>query len=203
MQSGLTEEGVQLYPTGGLQPLGNNVLAGEYAGIFNGQQVKARGIGTFSTYGGGAYIVALTVPDKYGPQLSGAADAIASGMQYFKVDVSDLVFHFSGTWATATTSTLTNITLAPNGNYFENYEAGYSGEFTDQYGDQVGNWGLARQDQSKGRWTVRGNRQQGVIVITLQDGTESVLEYRVHVEKGQTYWREYWFNGKHYSKQSE
>ena len=201
MQSGLAEEGVQLYLTGALQPFGNNAVAGEYAGIFDGQQVKARGVGTFSPHGGGAYIVALTTPDKYGSQLSGAADAIARGMQYFKVEVSELVRHFSGTWASATSNTLTNITLAPDGSYSDTYEASYWGDFKDDVGDKVGHWDTFGQDRSKGRWTVRGNKQQGVIVITSQDGSETVLEYRVHVEKGQTYWNEYWFNGQHYSKQ--
>ena len=105
MQSGLSDEGVQLFPTGAIEAFGSNAFAGEYAGIFDGQQVKARGIGTSSPYGGGAYIVALTTPDKYGPQLSGAADAIANAMRYIKVDVSSLVRHFSGTWRSSTSNT--------------------------------------------------------------------------------------------------
>jgi len=199
MQSGLTDEGVQLLPTGAIQPLGNNAVAGEYAGIFNGEQVKARGIGTFSPYGGGAYIVAVSTPDKYSPQLSGAADAIAKGMQYFKVEVSDLMRHFAGTWATSTTNTLTNMTLAPDGSYHDSYESSYSGNLTDGT-FKTGDWAVAGQDQGKGRWTVRGNKQQGTIIIKLADGTENTLEYRVHVEKGQTYWNEYWFNGSLYNK---
>jgi hypothetical protein len=200
MQGGLSEESVQLFPTGALQPLGDNAIAGEYAGTADGQQVKARGIGTFSPYGGGAYIVAMVVPDKYGPQLSGAADAIARGMQYFKVDVSDLIQHFTGTWASATKSTLTNITLGPGGVYDYAYEAGYYGDFRNDVGDKTGFWDATGTNQNKGRWTVRGNKRQGVIIIKLQDGTEQTLEYKVHVEKGETYWNEYWFNGSHYSR---
>ncbi|MFC1715615.1 SHOCT domain-containing protein [Candidatus Poribacteria bacterium] len=200
MQGGLSEEGVQLFPTGVVQPFGSNAFAGEYAGIADGQQVKARGIGTFSPHGsGGAFIVAMTTPNMYGPQLSGAADTIARAIQYFKVEVSDLMRHFAGTWGSATTNTLTNITLGADGSYGDTYESSYSGNLTDGT-FKTGNWGVAGQDQSKGRWTVRGSKQQGVITITSQDGTQSTLEYRVHVEKGETYWREYWFNGKHYSK---
>ena len=203
MQSGLSEEGVQLALTGALQPLGSNAVAGEYSGIADGQAVKARGIGTFSPHGGGAYIVALTVPDKYGPQLSSIADAVAQSMVYFKVDVSELVRHFAGTWASYANNTLSNMTLAPDGRYFDRYESSYSGDFTNELGDVTGNWGAVGQDKNQGRWTVRGNKQQGVIIVTSQDGTVRELQYRVFVEKGETYWREYIINGSHYIKQKE
>ena len=203
MQSGIEEEGVFLSPVSDLQALGGNALAGDYAGTYSGQQVKARGIGTFSPYGGGAYIIALTTPDKYGSELSSAADAIVQGMQYFKVEVSDLMRHFAGTWASATTNTLTNITLGADGSYGDAYESNYSGGFENDVGDNTGYWGVTGADQNRGIWSVRGNKQEGVIVITLADGTEQLLNYRVHVEKGQTYWNEYIINGDLYSKQKE
>lgn len=200
MQGGLSEEGVQLFPAGAVQPFGSNAFAGEYAGIADGQQVKARGIGTFSPYGGGgAFIIAMTTPNMYGTQLSGAADAVVRAIQYFKVEVSDLMRHFTGTWASATTNTLTNITLGADGSYGDTYESAYSGDLTDGTYD-TGDWAVTGQDQSKGRWTVRGNKQQGVITIKYANGNEETLEYRVHVEKGETYWNEYWFNGSHYQR---
>ncbi len=200
MQSGLSDEGVQMYPAGSLQSLGSNAVAGEYTGIFSGQQAKARGIGTFSPHGGGAYIVAVTTPDKYGPQLSGAADAIAGAMQYFKVDVSELISHFAGTWAHTTGSTLTNITFGADGSYEDVYEAGYYGDFTNDVGDKTGFWDATGQEKGKGRWIVRGSKEQGIIIIYHTNGNEETLQYRVFVEKGQTYWSEYLFNGKLYKK---
>jgi hypothetical protein len=95
------------------------------------------------------------------------------------------------------------MTLAPDGNYYYGHEAGYFGDFTDQYGDKLGAWDATGQSQNRGRWIIRGDRQKGVIIITFQDGTESTLEYQVHVEKGQTYWNEYWIDGSHYSRSSE
>jgi hypothetical protein len=200
LQKGLQEEGIQLSLTGTLQPLGDNILAGDYEGIANGQQVKARGFGTLSPYGGGAFIIAVTIPEKYGSPLTTPAEAIAKSMQYFKVEASELMQHFAGTWVNSTTNTETQMTLAPDGSYFENYEASYSGGFSNQYGSDLGGWGTARQDQGQGRWTVRGDRQQGSIIITKKDGGQIVLEYKVHVENGETYWKEYWFNGKLYGK---
>lgn len=202
MQSGITDEGVQLVPAGAVQMLGENAVAGEYAGTFNDQQVKARGIGTFSPYGGGAYIVAVTTPEQYGPQLSGAADAIARGMQYFKVDVSELTGHFAGRWASVTSNTLTNMTLAPNGDYYDSYESSYSGNLTDGT-FKTGDWAATGQDQNKGRWTVRGTKEQGMLIITLANGTQSTYQYQVHIEKGKTYWNEYFIDGSLYSKINE
>ena len=199
MQEGLSEENVQLSLDGKIQPL-DNFIVGEYAGIVDNEQAKARSIGTLSPYGGGAFIIAISTPDKYSNELSSAAEAIAQKMQYFKVEASDLMQNFAGTWTNYTTNTATKITLAPNGDYFDHYEASYSGNFRDGAGNDTGNWGTANQNQGQGRWTVSGNRQQGKIVIRLKDGGENVLEYKVHEEKGQTYWNEYWFNGQLYGK---
>lgn len=201
MLKGIAEEGTYLSPISAIQPISNSAIAGDYSGIYNGQQVKARGIGTVSPYGGGAFIIALTTPEKFSKELSESAEDIAKGMQYSKVEASDLMQHFAGTWVNNTRNTETKRTLTPNGEYFENYEASYGGQFRNQYGEQTGYWGTAGQDQNRGRWTVRGNREQGQIVITFQDGRQIVVEYKVHVEKGQVYWREYWFNGELYGKQ--
>jgi hypothetical protein len=37
LQAGLMEEGIQLNPTGGLQTIDTNIIAGSYQGLFNGQ----------------------------------------------------------------------------------------------------------------------------------------------------------------------
>lgn len=201
MQSGLNEEGTQLNLSGGLQQLGANAVAGEYAGIFNGQQARARGIGTLSPYGGGAYILGVTAPDKYTGEIARAADAVAAGMEYARAQTSDLMQAFAGTWVTMTRNTETRVTLAPDGGYYENYEASYSGSSSDQYGNQDMAWGQAGQSQSQGRWSVQGSREQGVLTITYANGSTTTIEYRVHVENGQTYWNEYWFNGELYGRQ--
>jgi hypothetical protein len=86
------------------------------------------------------------------------------------------------------------VALNPNGTYSNRYEAGYSG-------GQTGSWGIARDDYSQGRWTVRGTKQQGVLVMTDKNGSQTSVRYQVHVEGGQTYWREYYFNGVLYGKQ--
>jgi hypothetical protein len=115
----------------------------------------------------------------------------------------DLMTHFAGTWWSATKNTETHVTLTPDGLYFENYESSYSGTTTDQYGDADMSWGTANQQNAQGTWSVQGTREQGTITILLQNGNHREINYRVHVENGQVYWKEYFFDGDLYWKKRE
>jgi len=200
MLRGLSEEGVQLNLAGALQPLGRDALAGDFGGTWNGQPVRARGIGPISPHGGGAYIAALTTPDKFGPQLAGAAESIAAAMVYTRVEAGELVQALSGTWVGVTANTQSQMILGPDGSYQDQSESSYSGKFTDQYGGQTGAWGAGGQNRQQGRWTARGTRQAGVLIVTTAEGEQKTYEYRVHEEKGQIYWTEYYFGGRLYGR---
>ena len=103
-----------------------------------------------------------------------------------------------GTWVTMTSHTQTSYTLWPDGTFTSGYEASYSG------GSVPGgttDWGLARQDSGRGRWMARGTREQGTLVLQHPDGSQDVVEYRVHVESGEPYWNEYVFDGTLYARQ--
>jgi hypothetical protein len=200
MMKGIQEEGSYLTPAGGLQTVSQNVLAGDYSGMANGTQVKARGFGVLSPNGGGAYLIALSTPDKLGQDLVGAAQAMVQSVQYFKVDVGDLVQHFAGNWSNFTSNTSTWICFCPDGTYSEQYESSYSGNFNDGSGNNTGYWGTAGQDSDRGRWTVRGNKDAGTIIVRLANGKEIYYEYQVFVERGEKFYSEYLFNGNHYAK---
>lgn len=113
---------------------------------------------------------------------------------------SDLMQHFAGTWWNATTNTETEVTLTADGQYYESSTASYSGSSSDQYGNQDMSYGTASDKNVQGSWTVRGNKQEGEIIITYQSGNQRVIPYQVHVENGQVYWSEYYFNGVLYGK---
>ena len=200
LAQGLQEDGSYLNLNGSLSQVGQNILAGDYSGMADGTQVKARGIGVLSPNGGGAYLVALSTPDKLGSELVGAAESIAKNMKFFKPEVSDLMRHFAGNWSTFTTNTSTWISLGPNGVYSDQYESAYSGNTTDGYGNVTGNWGTAGQNSGQGRWTVRGTKEAGQIIVNLNNGKEVVYNYKVHQENGRNFYSEYWFNGSLYSK---
>ena len=112
----------------------------------------------------------------------------------------DLMSHFAGTWWNATTNTETNVTLTADGRYFESYSASYSGGSSDQYGNSDMSWGSAGDQNAQGTWTVRGTREQGVLTIFFNNGNQREINYRVHVENGEVYWSEYYFNGDLYGK---
>jgi len=195
MSSGLIDEDVELLLTGRLRDVGKGQIAGTFEGTFRGERAKAWAIATTSGgEAGGAYILAVSTPEAFSKELSAAADAVARSLRYTKPKESGLREHFAGTWVNSTQSTETTVTLFPDGRFAENYEAGYSGT-------ESGQWGLAREDQSGGTWSVSGTREKGNITLQYANGNRQEIEYRVHVEGGEVYWSEYWFNGSLYGKQ--
>ena len=201
MQGGMTEEGMELYLTGSLKAVTKGILAGDYQGTFQFEQVRALCLGTLSPNGGaGAFIIAMTTPQQYGSALSGPADAIARSMQHQKMDTGNLAGHFSGTWVHYSKYGQTSVTLAANGDYYFQDESSYSGNLSDGTSN-TGTWSAGGESREKGKWTVRGNKQAGSLIITYQDGSRENVQYQVFVEKGQTYWSEYLFDGTHYRKE--
>jgi len=115
----------------------------------------------------------------------------------------DLMNHFAGTWWNATTNTETNVTLTPDGRYFETSASSYSGGSSDQYGNSDMSWGAAGDQAAQGTWTVSGTREQGVLTLVFQNGSQREINYQVHVENGEVYWSEYYFNGVLYGKKTK
>jgi len=110
-----------------------------------------------------------------------------------------LVWKFAGRWDHASTNTLTNLYFKPGGTYEDAYEAGYGGQFEDQYGSHTGHWGAAGSEQGAGHWRPEGTLHEGKIYITRQDGSQTVLDYKIQYRHGEYYPGEYYFNGKLYS----
>lgn len=111
----------------------------------------------------------------------------------------DLVQHFTGTWSHYTAYTEDHFTLMADGRYYEQYIAAYGGDGSDFEGD----WQAGGESQTAATWTIRGNKEKGVLTVLWSDGTTSEYEYRVFVENGTTYWSEYLFNGDLYRKENE
>jgi len=201
MLQGLVEQGVELRVVGQLDQVLKNALGGACEGFVDGQQAKGRVLGVVSPSGGGAYVIAVSTPAAYRKELALAADQIAKGMQFPKVDASELVRALAGTWVTMTTNTETKVTLAANGQFSLYSESSYGGSFSDSGGGNAGGWGTAGNREVRGRWTVRGTRQKGVITLVYESGERADVQYAVHVEKGETWWNEYVFDGELYGRQ--
>lgn len=101
-----------------------------------------------------------------------------------------------GKWKDIRSSGNTIIELFSNGqySYYSDYSAGNSSS------GQT-NWGYGNSNTDRGTWKAQGTARQGTIYYQSQDGSRDTLSYHVHVEKGQTYWSEYIFDGKIYVKQ--
>lgn len=198
MAKGLQEEGFYLMLDSQLSTMGNNMLAGDYQGMMDGQRARARGFGTLSPYGGGAFILAVSTPEKLGEEITRDAEYVATNIVYTKTEASDLFVHFAGPWTSFTKHTSTTILFYADGIYDEQYESSYSGKL-----DGGGHWGHYSGENAKGRWTVQGTRDQGRIHVRLSNGNEIQYDYQVHEEQGKKYYSEYWFNGKLYGKSIE
>lgn len=107
---------------------------------------------------------------------------------------SDLVRHFSGAWKNYTQYTENLVVLYADGTYGQRYTSSYG---TPESGEMAG------ESHAQGRWAVRGTKEKGVISFTGNDGSSSEYEYQVHVENGEVYWSEYYFNGDLYGKVKE
>ena len=204
MMQGIQEEGSSLTPVGGMRAFNSNTLVGDYSGVVNGQQVNAKGYGVLSPYGGGAFILAMSTPDKMSNALTGAAQQIATTMRYVRPTSgsSDLVQFFSGVWVTSSTNTHTKVYLYPDGTWSDHYEASYSGNYSNS-GGNTGSWGAGGAQNSRGRWRVSGNRDQGQLILIYPNGEQEAYQYQVHVENGQKYYSEYYFNGTLFHRQNK
>ncbi len=198
MQSGLDEDNVQLRLASQLQSLGNNAIAGIFSGVYQNQQVKARGIGTYSPNGGGAYIVAVTLPNTFGADLANAADAIAKSMRYFKAQASGgpggigggmtssgpgnqslmrqmagVYYSFSSAGLSYSGGTERRVTLCPDGTYYSGTESSYSA------GAGTGDaWGAASQRSGRGTWRVQGNVNEGILTTIAPNGEATEYRYQ-------------------------
>jgi len=195
---GIEEEGISLKLVGELKKIDDLTISGTFEGVADNTNVKAYSIATMSPFGGsGAYIVALTTPEQFKPELTGRVDEIFNTLKFFKVDISEQVKNLAGKWTTVTTNTETSYYLYADGTFSRDYEANY----WDTSGGGGGpEWGANNREQNTGKWKVKGNAEKGVMTLIYNNGNEEQIEYAVHVEGGETYWNEYYFNGDLYSR---
>jgi hypothetical protein len=197
---GLNEQAFQLQINGDLKQLGKNALSGECRGYANGQEVMGRTIGALSPYGGGAIVIAITTPQAYGRELADAAEKVVQGMKFPKTDTAGIARALAGSWRSVSANSQSQFTLGTDGRFSEYSESTHSGSFSDQYGNDTGNWGAGGTQQAAGTWSARGTREKGSIQFIYNDGRRSSYEYSVHVENGKVYWNEYYFGGILYGK---
>ena len=202
IQQGLQEEGISLSVSSQVEQRSSNSVSVFCQGVVQGEQAKGYCLGVLSPNGGGIYVLAVSTPDKLGNEIIAAANTIGQNATFFKPSAGDqnLVRHFAGEWMYTTGYRTEWMMFYPDGTYSDQYEASYGGDFTDGAGNVTGNWGAVGQDSNRGRWTVQGNKDSGVITVINPDGSQTRYDYRVFVERGEKFYWEYLFNGYHYRK---
>ena len=199
LQQGESGEGLQLTIKGRVQKLNKHLLMAEFRGWLQGAPVKALTYSTLSK-SGGAYISAMAGVDIFSKRLANAAKKIALGIKHKKMDNKNAARYLTGSWWRWTQYAENSFTLHANGTYSDRSEASSSGNYEDSYGNNTGNWSVGSVDRNMARWTIRGTPYKGQIIITYPDGSSYVKDYEVKMDEGQPSWKEYYFNGKIYSK---
>ncbi len=108
----------------------------------------------------------------------------AGGAQPAGPSDSTLMQWMAAEFYSFTGSTERKMMLCPDGRFFRSSESGYSGVLKDGGGTQTGAWGTANQSSGSGRWSVQGSQQQGIIVLSANDGSRNQLQYQATGEKG-------------------
>lgn len=194
MGNGLNEEGVSLLPEGELKKIDESSLSGTFKGTLDSTTVRAYSIGTVSPFGkSGVYIVAITTPEQFKSELTNCVDEIFKSLKFFKVEMSELHEALAGQWSTIDETN--RFWLYKDGTFSYKYE--YAA-WSDPSVSPDLTWGVSNQSSSRGTWEAEGTKESGVLTFKYEDGSVKEMNYNVFVEKGQTYWNEYKFNGTMY-----
>jgi hypothetical protein len=198
MKQGIQEGMDYLSITSKLKKLSKNKFIAHYKGVWDGQEVKALGIGTLSpSKQGGAIIISIATPNVYSKKLSNTAKYIAKSISYPKQTSSNnLSKHFVGKWSTWSKYSESHIYLYPDGTYSFNESSSYGNSDS-----SVGaTWGGASNSGGRGHWSVKGNLNRGKIITTDINGQKNTYNYYIHKENGTRYKNEYYINDTLYSK---
>ena len=200
MQQGLNEEGGYLQIQGVLDNFDKDGYQGNYVGIYQMQTVKAKAYGRVVAQNGGATIIVMTTPESFSKELDKAGKFIANSLKKKKQNSTqghiDITQRFIGKWSYYSKYSESHVYLYPDGTYSDNSTSGYGNSNA-----SVGaTWGVANDTQNRGRWQARGNANNGQIIFTQPNGEKSAYPYQVHIKNGHTYWSEYYFGNKLYSR---
>ena len=84
MEIGISQKGNELKPCDTIIELNDHTIGGDYSGLWNNKNVKARCYGAFNANGGGgAFIFGISKPDEYSDKLKETTEKIARELFFF------------------------------------------------------------------------------------------------------------------------
>lgn len=191
----------KLMPVSQFQPFGKNGMVAEFAGMAQGQKARTFAVGLISPQGGGVTIMAATEEASYSSDYSDVVLALAGSLSFLPGGASggapmagaqgggggdmELQKYFAGEWYSYSSgSTISGgagtertMTLCPDGLFRDSSEFSASG---------TGQWGAVNAQGGWGRWTIQGDKSQGVIFVTYPNGQTKRIPYRVVSKEEQT-----------------
>lgn len=186
------QQGIQLLPAGPFQPLSGNAIGAEFSGFIQGQSARAYAAAVLSPQGGGVTLIAATTAAAYSaayagfvrelagsvrfiPRAAGAAGAGGGDASLVQWIAGKYYSYSGGSTLSGGSGTERQIMFCPDGTFSSSTESGAYG---------TGSWGTASQSSNRARFTIRGDRRAGVIILQWQDGSTDEYNYRVTGESG-------------------
>ncbi len=185
------QQGIQLLPAGPFQPLGDNAIGAEFSGFIQGQSARAFAAAVLSPQGGGVTLIAATTAAAYSAAYAGFVRELAGGIRFIPRAagagggggdaslaqwIAGKYYSYSGgSTMSGGSGTERQVMFCPDGTFYSATESG-------SYG--TGSWGVAGQSSNRARFTIRGDRRSGVILLQWQDGSTDEYRYQVTGESG-------------------
>lgn len=188
-EQGIAEPGIQLSPVGAFKSTGNNRLAGQYQGVFNGESVKAYALALIDLKGKGVNIISLTAANQFSEQHQIEANKLAASVRFFQaLDSASTVawkqkiaghqlkyMHTSGSseysGGYSGSSDRVYIELCTDGRFF------YLSSTQGSYEGSGGFGHVGSSDNSAGSYQISSNADQTDLTLNFTGG--EVYDYRL------------------------
>jgi hypothetical protein len=202
------EAGLWLMPVAEFQPVGENGMSAEFAGMAQGVPSRAFAIGLIGPRGGGVTVMAAVETGAWSDAYPGFVQAIAGSLTFGaahgpaaadgpataartpapsaagRTDTS-LMQYLAGEWYSYSSGT----TIYGSAGTERTMTLCPDGFFRDssEFGASgTGEWGVASAGGGQARWSIQGDRTQGTITVTYGDGRSRRFGYRVGSKQEQT-----------------
>ncbi len=177
---GFVDKSTNMHASSDIEKVGQYAVGGEFSGTFQNVPAKAYVVGVVSPNGGGFMAMCVTTTEKYSAAHKKSAIELANSVKFFKPKTdASLMQWIAGEYYSYVGSTERKLMLCLNGRYSYYSESSYGGNFTDSGGNNTGGWGAAGNDGSSGTWRIVGNKQQGTLIFTTNQGENDERGYRV------------------------
>ena len=203
---GFDEEDMQLRPSGYPQTIGNNMFAMRFQGMANNMPAVASGVGTISSYGGGAVIIVIAQSGQFKNSYDQYVQNIANSMNYQQAAIhpeaqrwtqliAGKVLSRSSSYTSegyepnpsfGSISSSTEIHLCSNGQFQRSASSSVSVDVGGVSGYDSGD------GSNQGKWKVIIENNTPVIMLYANNGEE--FSYSIRIQGNDLYLNDYLYS---------